>query len=81
MSKRLPRRRSKCGKTKTISYGYVGRWDDETLGWSCPEFAVRYGSEYPTARNWNRGQPHYLCRITIEQVFDSLGRPIVRTLN
>lgn len=73
-----------------IGYGYVGRWENlnHSLGWSMPEvvagscsskMARRYQQRPPTVtdRPWAAGKPHYLCKITIELVRDTLGRPIV----
>ena len=72
------RRKVKAGKQKTAGYGFVGRWADGTLGWAMPTHLGASVIEHPRPAIWNRGEPSYLCRITVEQVFDSRGYPIVR---
>lgn len=77
------RKDAKTGETKTISYGYVGRWNDGTLGWFLPDHAsgnVRFVNQ-PSERglrNSSKDDRFVLCRITIEQVFAKSGRPITR---
>lgn len=68
-------------ETKTVGYGFVGHWVDGRLGWNMPDHLEGYNgyTEAPTMRNlYGRHKPHVLCRITVEQVLDSRGRPIVR---
>jgi len=78
MSKSRPVVRS---EEKTVGYGYVGRWraPDQTLGWSMPSCVGGYAgqNERPSKTDWNKGEPHFLCKITIEEVLDSRGRRIV----
>jgi hypothetical protein len=75
--------KGKFGEKKSIGYGYVGKWNDETLGWCMPRHLsdTRAGG-VNTARveGYNRDEPVYLCKITVEQIKDSLGRPIVKYL-
>ncbi len=71
---------------KTVGYGYVGRWSDGELGWAMPGF-VDTGKDNAARRRGTRGSAckgSYarnakleLCRITIEPVKDSRGRPIL----
>lgn len=69
--------------TKTVGYGYVAKWNDGSLGRILPDYV--HGCNGLADRVTLRGRTYictgdrsYLCRITIEQVFDSRGRPIVR---
>ena len=70
-------------------YGYVGLWryPEEELGWSMPRhmYPIERSESYSrrgTRSNmndsdWAVGEDHYLCRITIGPVLDSLDRPII----
>lgn len=75
----------KPNQTKTVGYGYVGRWfGDGELGEDLPtcmaSFPRSVGGYLASANQGNIGKRSYLCRITIEQVFDKKGRPIVRRI-
>jgi hypothetical protein len=74
-------RRAKS-KTKTVGFGYVGRWGDGTLGWCLPTFLNGYKNvrEYPKAADFNDGEPAYLCKITVQLVKGKSGKPIMRRM-
>jgi hypothetical protein len=69
---------------RTVGYGYVGKWRDETLGFFLPDqlagHARHIGIEpVPHDRSWVYPEDvGYLCKITVEQVFAKNGRPITR---
>ena len=67
-------------KIKTVGYGYVGKWKAGSLGWFLPNHleGVNYVNEPPNPNENFKKEKAYLCKITVEQVFDKLGRPIVR---
>lgn len=67
-------------KTEVVGKGYVGRWKDGTLGWFMPKCLTGFkrDREKPAAHDYNRGEKSYLCEISVKQVFDKRGRPIVR---
>lgn len=84
----MPRRKGKMGRTKTVGFGWVGRWwgnadsreEGEatgTLGWAMPPF-LDDGAANINLEDWAGGTKVYLCQITVKQVFDKRGRPIVR---
>jgi hypothetical protein len=81
MGKKFKKKRN---KDKVISYGYVGRWRDGTLGWSCPSIVRGYRDrqlrEKPEVQDFNENQPHYLCKITIELVKNKKGKHIMKRL-
>jgi hypothetical protein len=60
------------GKDKTVTYGYVGRFNDGNIGWFLPNFAIGDRSSADTlserAREAGKGETFDLCRITIEVV-------------
>jgi hypothetical protein len=67
------------------SYAYVGLWDDGQIGWCLPSHANKYDTVHSPAPATDRWEEHaengdraYICRITVEQILDSLGRPITR---
>lgn len=76
------RRKGTATKRKTVGYGYVGRWNDDALGWCLPAHVTSYDIERPSEtfnRNANIDEDRaVLCRITVEQIFDSKQRPITR---
>jgi hypothetical protein len=81
MSRR--RKDAKATPSKTVGYGYVGRWDDGTLGWCTPAHVQGTpGYNEPVSelgkQNAAPDQRFYLCRITVEMVTDSRGRKITR---
>lgn len=78
MAKR-PTRRTEFGISKTVGYGWVGRWRDDTLGWFLPSH-LGCGVNEPQTTDWNNGEKAVLCKINVEQVFGSDGREIVRTV-
>jgi len=75
-------RRGKTGTEKTVSYGWVGRWRDGTLGWFMPQFACACGTDAPSREKLQKyAEPDTrftLCKITVEQVRDKNGKPINR---
>ena len=70
--------------TKTVGFGYVGKWRNEGPGWFLPHHLVGspYGNEPPNpdASMYvsEDGETFVLCRITVEQVFGVDGRAITR---
>jgi hypothetical protein len=62
------------GKSKTVTYGYIGRFIDGQIGWFLPEHACgdKYRTDSMSARAIENGKGHReafeLCRITIEVV-------------
>ena len=66
------RKGTKLGKKQSVSFGWVGRWSDGTLGWFLPHHLAYppNGPEVPA------GETAVLCRITVELVRDSMGREI-----
>lgn len=81
---RKNRRDAMSSPTKTVGFGYVGRFNSGDLGWFLPNHLVGSINNEPindgvTAYFSNEdGESFVLCRITVEQVFDSMGRPITR---
>jgi hypothetical protein len=85
---RRKRKDAMASKTKTVGYGYVGRWggEEHALGWFLPKHLCgsRLMAESPNdraelfVRKGEEGEQFVLCRITVEQVFDCNGRPITR---
>lgn len=85
---RKNKRDAMCTPTKTVGFGYVGKWrrndEDQGPGWFLPRFLVGspYGNELPNpdASMYvsKDGEAFVLCRITVEQVFASDGRAITR---
>jgi len=67
---------------RTIGLGFVGCWNDGTLGWCMPTHlsGLKGQCDHPEVNRWNVGERTYLCRITVEQVFNKRGRPTVRVL-
>jgi len=74
---------AETGERRTVTYGYVGRWNDGTLGWFLPSHATGVNgdndapSEYALEMS-TPGDRFVLCRIQIDQVFDARGREITR---
>lgn len=72
--------------TKTVGFGYVGRWENGSggPGWFLPHHLVgsHYGNEPPNpdASKFvsEDGESFVLCRITVERVFGVDGRAITR---
>jgi hypothetical protein len=63
--------RKKRSKNKVVCYGYVGRFDDGTLGWGVPTFLTqRVGilSQYYSDNPLLRGSLFEKCKITIEAI-------------
>ena len=63
---------SKRSKTKTVGYGWVGKWRDGTLGWIMPRhvngLSLRV-PEYPADINFVSDEDQFtLCKITVEEV-------------
>jgi hypothetical protein len=78
---------------RRIGYGYVGAWQDGTLGWCLPLHLDTSSRDKPPRwlrkspnkcaphPDWsNIGEPSYLCEITIKLILDKRGRPIVRRI-
>lgn len=75
--------RKKKSRTRTVGYGYVGRWMDGTLGWAMPEHLDSYGRRHTNkpdrkVKRYMRDEPVYLCKITVQVVKDKRGREIIR---
>lgn len=75
----------KRGGTFVEGFGFVGRWCDGTLGWVLPSHLNGNGRRCPDRiqgrySSFSVGERSYLCKITIRQVLDSRGRPIVRRI-
>jgi hypothetical protein len=71
----------KRSKTKTVGFGYVNRWNDGSLGWFLPLHLAGDGRRFSESPNPNanaKHEPAFLCKITVTQVFDKRGRPIIR---
>ncbi len=83
--------RTKKSKNKMVAYGYVGRWNDGTLGWMCPEFigggcdrgkSLRYRER---CKNVGREQlkkekgRFVLCKITLQALMKN-GKPVTRSM-
>ena len=95
IKRKIKKRRVRRDKfTKTVGEGWVGKWDDETLGWGLPHFLSSNRKDRNRLpddidHSWFYSAPDsskisskisrsYLCRITVEQIFDKNGKPIVR---
>lgn len=78
----MKRKPGKRTTTRARGYGYVARWLDGTLGWWLPDHLSgwRRSADHPSSNEFNEGEPAFLCEITIKQVFDKRGRPIVRRI-
>lgn len=72
----------KVKKDKTISKGWIGRWNDGSIGWCSPEHlsghtrwadkpAERY---YVSNKDW-----FYMCKITVEVLKNKKGNYIKRS--
>lgn len=73
----------KKNKNKNVGYGFFGRWNSGEIGWSAPTHISGMGRRHPdrpTTTDWNKEQPHYLCKVTIELVKNKKGFPITRYL-
>jgi hypothetical protein len=71
----------KRSKTKTVGFGYVNRWRDGSLGWYLPQHLCglsRRFAERPNPNERVKHEPAFLCKITVIQVFNKRGRPIIR---
>jgi hypothetical protein len=78
--------------TKTIGKAWVGRWNNGVLGWGMSHHihpnmtgSILEQKEHPWFWDWHDGKGEksdwnkvWLCKVTVEQVFDHRGRPIVR---
>jgi hypothetical protein len=60
------------GAEKTVTYGYVGRFNDGKIGWLLPGCAggYKHGTDPLSDRalDYGKGETFELCRITIEVV-------------
>lgn len=64
---------------RSVGYGYVGRWLDGDIGWWLPSFGGHpRRSPGESSMPAECDEPVFLCRVTIEVVRDSRGRPITR---
>jgi hypothetical protein len=77
----------KKNMSRTIGYGYVGRWNDGTLGWCLPARvspcmpSMRLSERAEPHPDWsNIGEPSYLCKITIQLVKNKRGKPTMRKI-
>lgn len=80
--------------TKTVGKTWAGRWNDGTLGWGIGHHVASNNSASmlePEGHEWfydtrpmswlgkeAQREKVFLCKITIEQIFDKNGRPIIR---
>lgn len=67
-------------KTRSVGYGWVGRWDDGTLGWFLPNHLTGYRNDGPNDNEHLKGETVFKCRITIEQVLSTNGREITKRI-
>ncbi|MHA1573257.1 MAG: hypothetical protein ACTSX8_04625 [Alphaproteobacteria bacterium] len=66
---------------KTVGFGWVGRWDDGTIGWILPAVLTGHVGNINTPPHNSYAGPDVRlvkCRITIEVIKDKRGRPITR---
>jgi hypothetical protein len=71
----------KRSKTETVGFGFVHRWCDGSLGWFLPQHLSGHGRSFIDRPNSNENakhEPAFLCKITVTQVFNKRGRPIIR---
>ena len=66
-----------------ISNGWVGQFVDGSLGWNMPGHLAPWSPNNPhkgfiRVATWRDKQRYFLCRITIDPILDSMGRPITR---
>lgn len=79
--------------TKVVGKSWVGRWNDGSLGWGIGPTISNWGTSmlspdecpwfYDTRfKPWDNSKAKrdkvFLCRVTVEQIFDKNGRPITR---
>ncbi len=72
--------RRNASPDKTVGFGWVGRWYGGDIGWNLPNHLTGHREETaaPHSRVVLLDDRFVKCRITIEVVKDSLGRPITR---
>ena len=68
---------------KTVGYGFVGEWNDGTLGWNLPQHVddspcAREPSDHWQAAGLDWNDRAVLCKITVEAVRDKRGRLVTR---
>jgi hypothetical protein len=76
-----PSRRGHTGRVGATGYAFVGRWIDGTLGWAGVRHIGSDDVEVPSdcfEDNADEEDRAVLCRVTVEQVFDTKGREITR---
>ncbi len=72
---------------ETTGYGYVSAWMRGHIGWWLPHHCCGYSrrTPEPPADKFNeyaaKTDRAFLCKITIEPILDSLGRPITKKPN
>lgn len=73
-------RSAHAGTERSVGYGYVGRWSDGTLGWFLPDHLTgdKWTNDPPSTHECAHNATFVLCRVTVEQVFDSRKRAITR---
>ena len=68
---------------KSVGYGYVGTWNDGTLGWNLPTFVCNLPEryiEYPDLRgkHWIGAHDVFVkCKITIEPVISKKTKKLI----
>ena len=75
----------KKASNKSVSYAYVGRWLDGSLGWNVPTHIHRSETrKRPRSVKLSDTEGHgigewaELCKITIEPVKNEKGKPVRR---
>ncbi len=71
--------KSKFTKDKAVGYGFVGEWNNGTIGWCLPSH-LSNGSNTVEKRPWNVGEDSFYCRITIERMKNKKGKYIKRKI-
>ena len=85
MKKRRPK---KDATTKVEGRTWSGRWQDGSIGWGISNFVNGDKIAMTVRRDggdwWWNTEPGddwdkmFLCKVTVEQIFDKNGKPIVR---
>lgn len=76
----------KKNKDVQVGYGYVGRWNDGSIGWFLPNHCSGGRrncdgiSQFALENGIAKGETFALCRITVEVVHDKRGREIRRVV-
>ncbi len=68
----------------SVGYGFVGAWNDNSIGWGMPGFLSSLNTRHRPERPDVEERPYlsharlYLCKITVKPLLDKRGRPITR---